>query len=159
VFDVFRSSVAHDGSSLTFFDNLMGMPVMKPFRDSGADAVLRHEFLNTSTLDHLGSILKIEVDFTVGVLNNYTNIEKLYGCLIPRSQTSQSVYAPVSDIQKLNPAGLNVTKLEEEDRAVFCGKLIISLNCNNFNFEKCLSNIMLPMQTDGLLPFRNTQRY
>jgi hypothetical protein len=131
---------------------------MKPIRESGASSVLLNEFMNSSFLDPLGSVVQVHVDFTVGVLNNYSMIEKTYGCIMPKSQTSQFVHEAVSAIEKLNPTGLNTTKIEEQDRAVFCGHLAFSINCIGFDYESCLSKILLPMQTDGLLPFRNTRR-
>ena len=131
---------------------------MKPFRESGASTILLDEFRTFSTLDHIGSVVKFYVDFTVGVLNNYTMIEQRYGCLMPKSQSSAFVHGPVSSIEKLNPVGLNTTAVEEEDRAIFCGHMGVSIDCIGFDYERCLSNILLPMQTDGYLPFRNTRR-
>ena len=156
IFDLFRSSKTP--GSLLFLQNLFNMEAMKPFRDSGAATLLLQEFVNTTTLDHLGSVLQVYIDFTVGVRGNYTGIQATYGCAMPKSETSQFVYPPVSKLENLNPAGLNVTSIENEDPAIFCGHLGISLNCIGFDYETCLSNILLPMQTDGLLPFRSTQR-
>jgi len=134
------------------------MDAMQPFRDSGASTLLLQEFVNTTTLDHLGSVVQVYVDFTVGIRNNYTAIQAALGCLMPKSQTSQIVYPPVSKLEYLNPVGLNVTNIQNEDPAIFCGHLGISINCIGFDFERCLSKILLPMQTDGLLPYRSTQR-
>ena len=157
IFDLFRSSKTP--GSLLFLQNLLNMEATKPFRDSGAATLLLQEFVNTTTLDHLGSVLQVYIDFTVGVRGNYTGIQATYGCAMPKSETSQFVYPPVSKLENLNPAGLNVTSIENEDPAIFCGHLGISLNCIGFDYETCLSNILLPMQTDGLLPFRSTQRW
>ena len=156
VFSLFKSS--ETPGSLEFLRNLFSLRAMKPFRQSDAATVLLNEFMNSSFLDPHGSVVQVHVDFTVGVLNNYSNIEKTYGCLMPKSQTSQFVHEAVSSIEKLNPTGLNTTKIEEQDRAIFCGHLAFSINCIGFDYESCLSNILLPMQTDGLLPFRNTRR-
>lgn len=156
VFDLFRNS--QTPGSLSFLQNLLSMDAMQPFRDSGASTLLLQEFVNTTTLDHLGSVVQVYVDFTVGVRNNYTAIQAALGCLMPKSQTSQIVYPPVSKLEYLNPVGLNVTNIQNEDTAIFCGHLGISINCIGFDFERCLSKILLPMQTDGLLPFCSTQR-
>ncbi len=156
VFYLFKSS--ETPGSLEFLRNLLGLRAMAPFRESGASAFLMNEFMNTTTLDPLGSVVQVHVDFTVGVLNNYTRIQTTYGCLMPKSQASQLVHDAVSNIEKLNPTGLNTTAIQEEDRAVFCGHLGFSINCMGFDYERCLSKILLPMQTDGFLPFRNTQR-
>jgi hypothetical protein len=157
IFNLFKD--INTPGSFDFLDRLLTLSAMKPFRDSGASTILLDEFIKYSTLDHLGSVVQFHVDFTVGVINNYTMIEKRYGCLMPKSETSVSVHGPVSTIDKLNPAGLNTTAIQEEDAAIFCGHLGISINCLEFTYESCLSNILLPMQTDGRLPFRNTRRY
>ena len=157
IFDLFRNS--QTPGSLLFLQNLLKMEAMQPFRDSGAATLLLQEFVNTTTLDNLGSVLQIYIDFTVGVRDNYTSIQASYGCAMPKSEASQSVYPPVSNIDNLNPIGLNVTSIENEDPAIFCGHLNIALDCVGFDYETCLSNILLPMQTDGRLPFRSTQRW
>lgn len=157
IFDLFRNSEVP--GSIEFLQRLMSLRAMSVFRDSGAAAFLVEEFRNATFLDHLGSVVQFYVDFTVGVLNNYTMTEQAYGCLMPKSQKSQFVYDKVSDVKNLNPVALNTTAVQEEDSAIFCGHLGVSINCIEFDYEKCLSKILLPMQTDGLLPFRNTQRY
>jgi hypothetical protein len=157
IFNLFKD--IETPGSLDFLERLLSLRAMKPFRESGASSILLDEFKAASSLDHIGSVVQFHVDFTVGVLNNYTMIEKRYGCLMPKSESSAFVHGPVSTIAKLNPAGLNTTAIEEEDRAIFCGHLGVSINCVGFDYERCLSNILLPMQTDGFLPFRNTRRY
>jgi hypothetical protein len=156
LFNLFKNSEAP--GSFDFLQHMLNLRAMKPFRESGASSFLLGEFVNSTFLDPLGSVVQVHVDFTVGVLNNYSMIEKTYGCFMPKSQTSQFVHDAVSDIEKLNPTGLNTTEIQEQDRAIFCGHLGFSINCIGFDYENCLSKILLPMQTDGLLPFRNTQR-